>query len=81
MAVVVVIVVVLLVVWLLRRKGRSKYDLSKASEMEMGTKKPKKPVLGGEWREGGREGGRREGGSEGREGGRELGRGGEGGRK
>lgn len=49
-AVVVVVVVILLVllgVWCWRRKTGAKYDVSKASELEMGTRTPRKPLIGG----------------------------------
>lgn len=45
--VVLVILLIVLVLWLVKRKNHSKYDLNKASELEMGVKQPKKPILGG----------------------------------
>lgn len=46
-AIVVVILLVLFGVWCWRKRTGEKYDLSKASELEMGTRTPSKPVLGG----------------------------------
>ena len=45
--VVVVIVIIILVVCIMKRKGNSKYELSKTSQMEMGSSEPSKPILGG----------------------------------
>lgn len=52
LAVVVIIFLIMLLVWLVKRRKRSKYNLSKASQLEMGTRKPSKPILGGKWGEG-----------------------------
>lgn len=46
-AVVVVILLVLLGAWCWRRKASAKYDVSKASQLEMGTRTPSKPQIGG----------------------------------
>ena len=48
-AVAVVILILLLVLCIVKRRDRSKYDLSKTSKMEMGTTEPSKPILGGKW--------------------------------
>ena len=47
--VVLIILLILLLVWCIRRKSHSKYELSKASQLEMGVRKPSKPILGGTW--------------------------------
>ena len=47
-AVILIIVVILLVVCLVKKKrSSSKYEVSKTSRMEMGTRTPAKPILGG----------------------------------
>ena len=43
----IVIVVIVLVICCCMRGSQSKYELSKASRLEMGTRTPSKPVLGG----------------------------------
>ncbi len=46
--VLVIVLVILLFVCLVKRKRSSKYDMSKATDLEMRDSRPKKPILGGE---------------------------------
>ena len=46
-AVLLVLVIVLVLLYCYKKRNSSKYDVSKASHVEMGTRTPSKPVLGG----------------------------------